>query len=190
MSDTHNTGLRSRMGADTEEKAAIDEGEIHDILRNWRRRMTIKELKSSAGPMTLRELAETLAEAETGESPPPRNVRNSVYNSLHQNHLPKLNEAGIIQYDSDRKTILLEPRARDVGLYTEVVTQYGITWATYYRRLLSLALLAFLGSEIGVPILADIPGVLLIGVFFAAVVVSTVAQCWSDRWHFLRPLLD
>ena len=190
MSESHNTGLQSRMGTNTEEETAIDEGEIHDILRNWRRRMTIKELKSNAGPMTLRELAETLAAAETGESPAPRNMRNSVYNSLHQTHLPKLDEAGIIQYDSERKTISLESRAHDVGLYMEVVTQYGITWATYYRRLFSLALLTFLGSEIGVPVLADVPGVLLVGVFFVVVAVSTVAQFWSDRWHFLRPLLN
>ena len=190
MTGTHGLKLRERTGTSNESQTDIDEREIHDILRNWRRRMVIKELKSSVRSVTLRELAETIAEAETGESPPPRNVRNSVYNSLHQTHLPKMDEAGVIEYDSNRKTVSIERRAREVGLYMEVVTQYGITWATYYRRLLLLALFTLVGSEIGVPILANTPPLVLLSAFLAVVAASAAYQLWSDRWRFLRPLVD
>ena len=190
MSGTYGLNLRERTGTSTENQTDIDEREIHDILRNWRRRMVIKELKSSAGSMTLRDLAETLAASESGESPPPRNVRNSVYNSLHQTHLPKLNDAGVVTYDENRKTVSLESQARDVGLYMEVVTQYGITWATFYRRLMTLALLTLVGEEIGVPVLDAVPPLALLGVFLATVAASGLYQLWSDRWRFLRPLLD
>ena len=190
MSETQSLKLRERTGIATESQTDIDEREIHDILRNWRRRMVIKELKSSAGSMTLRELAETLAASESGESPPPRNVRNSVYNSLHQTHLPKLDDAGVVSYDTDRKTVSLQSQARDVGLYMEVVTQYGITWATFYRRLMTLALLTLVGAEVGVPVLASAPPLLLIGVFLIAVTASGLYQLWSDRWRFLGLILD
>ena len=187
--ETESTNRRERTEA-TNRGTAIDEREIHDILRNWRRRMVLRELKSNAGSTTLRDLAEALAEEESGESPPPRNVRNSVYNSLHQTHLPKLDEAGVVTYDTDRKTVSLESQARDVNLYMEVVTRYGITWATYYRRLMTLALLTLLGAETGVPVLGDIPSLLILGVFLTAVLASGAYQFWSDRWRFLRPILD
>ncbi len=190
MSETHGLKLRERAGIDTESEGDIDEREIHDILRNWRRRMVIKELKSSAGSMTLRELAETLAESESGESPPPRNVRNSVYNSLHQTHLPKLDDAGVVSYDTDRKTVSLESQARDVDLYMEVVTQYGITWATFYRRLMTLALLTLLGAEVGVPLLSSTPSLLLHGAFLATVAASSLYHLWSERWRFFGTLRD
>jgi hypothetical protein len=181
-------GEQNRTGDGT--KTEINEREIHDILRNWRRRKVIEELRASVGPVALRDLAETLAAAESGQSPPPRNVRKSVYNSLHQTHLPKLAEAGVVEYDTDRKTVTLEQRAHEVGLYMEVVTKYGITWATYYRRLLLLALLTVIGSEIGVPVLADIQPLVLVSAFLAVVVASTTYQLWSDRWRFIRPLVD
>ena len=190
MPETDSANRRERMERTTQTGTEIDEREIHDILRNWRRRMVIQELKSNAGSTTLRALAETLAEAESGESPPPRNVRNSVYNSLHQTHLPKLDDAGVVTYDRDRKTVSLESQARDVNLYMEVVTRYGITWATYYRRLMTLALLTLLGAEMGVPVLSDVPSLLVLGVFLVAVLASGAYQLWSDRWRFLRPLLD
>ena len=190
MSGAHGLKLRERTGASNESQTAIDEREIHDILRNWRRRKVIEELRASVSPTTLRDLSETLAEAESDQSPPPRNVRKSVYNSLHQTHLPKLDDAGVIEYDLERKTVTLERQAREVGLYMEVVTRYGVTWATCYRRLLLLALLTLLGAEIGVPVLADVTPVALVGVFLAVVTVSTAYQLWSDRWRLLRPFVD
>lgn len=190
MSETHGQRLCERRGTAAENEDDIDEREIHDILRNWRRQMVLKELKGNAGTMALRDLAENLAASESGESPPPRNVRNSVYNSLHQTHLPKLDDAGVVDYDTDRKTVSLESQARDVDLYMEVVTEYGITWATFYRRLTLLALLTLVGAEVGVPVLDSAPPLLLLGAFFVAVAASCLYEFWSERWRVLRPFLD
>ena len=64
--------------------------EIHDVLSNERRQMVLDRLRESGGTMSARDLSEYIAERETGESPPPRNIRQSAYVSLHQTHLPKL----------------------------------------------------------------------------------------------------
>jgi hypothetical protein len=175
-------------GTDTEADDSIEESEIHDVLRNDRRRRTIEHLKSESGTVTLRELSEAIAAAETGESPPPRNIRESVYNSLHQTHLPKLDSLGVVSYDRDRKRIAIRDRARDVNLYMEVVTKYGITWGEYYRSLGVLALFTIVASEVGVPLLADAGALFVASVFLALIGLSILYQLWTRRWRYLRLL--
>jgi hypothetical protein len=79
----------------------LDEGDIHDVLRNERRRHTLELLRDNGETSSVRDLSEEVAALETGESPPPRNIRQSVYVSLHQTHLPKLDDLGIAVYDAD-----------------------------------------------------------------------------------------
>jgi hypothetical protein len=167
---------------------SIEETEIHDVLRNERRRRTIEHLRNESGTITLRELSEAIAAAESGESPPPRNLRESVYNSLHQTHLPKLDSLDVVSYDRDRKHIEIDGRARDVDLYMEVVTEYGITWAEYYRSLGVLALFAVVASEVGVPVLVDAGTLAVTSVFLALIGVSILYQLWTPRWRYLRLL--
>lgn len=161
---------------------------VHEILRNSRRRAVIEELESRVEPVSLRELSERIAAAETGESPPPRNARQSVYNSLHQTHLPKLDDAGVIAYDPDRKTICLEEPARQVDLYMEVVTRYGITWTQYYRTLGVIALGSIVAANTGVIGFSAVPTLAFASVFLAVFAVSTAYQLWSRRWFYLRSL--
>jgi hypothetical protein len=168
----------------------LPETDIHDILRNDRRRHVLEHLRESVGSVTVRELSETIAAHEAGESPPPRPLRESVYNSLHQTHLPKLDDRGVVDYDKHRKTVELEARARDVNVYMEVVTKYGITWADYYRTLATLALTLVVATEVGVPVVAAVPPLLWASVALAVVAASTAYQLWSRRWTYLRPLLD
>jgi hypothetical protein len=171
-------------------RSELAETEIHDILRNDRRRHVLEHLQESVGSVTLRELAERIAAHESGESPPPRQLRESVYNSLHQTHLPKLDEENVVDYDKHRKTVSLQPGARDVNVYMEVVTKYGITWADYYRSLATLSLLLVLASELGTPVLDAVPGMLWASISLAAIAGSTAYQLWTRRWTYLRSLLN
>jgi len=52
--------------------------DVHEILRNERRRRAIKCLLDADGPVTVRALSEEIAEMETGESPPPCEARVST----------------------------------------------------------------------------------------------------------------
>lgn len=171
-------------------RESLPEDDIHDILSNDRRRRTIKELQNCLGEVSLRDLTEMIAEAETGQVPAPRDVRQSVYNSLHQTHLPKLDEQGIIEYDSDRKTILLTEKSRHIDIYTEVVTRYGITWSQYYRTLGILALLVSFLAALDAPFFSTVDTALWVGGFLGMFVLSSVAQLWSRRWLYFRQLLS
>jgi hypothetical protein len=177
------------MGIAHTDGPSIDPGEIHDILRNDRRRRVIKQLQSQLEPVSLRDLSERIAASEAGESPAPRNVRESVYNSLHQTHLPKLDDMGIIDYDTDRKTVALESGASDVDVYMEVVARYGISWATYYRTIGVAALLVVVAASTDVPLVAAVPTLAWASAFLGLFAISAVYQLWSRRWFYLRQLL-
>lgn len=164
----------------------LGEEAIHEVLSNERRRRAIKLLKDHQGVADLRSLAEWIATAESGESPPPKNVRQSVYNSLHQLHLPKLDRLDIIDYDRDRKQIRLRPEARTVDLYMEVITPYGITWSTYYRTLALISLVTIIGLELN-PYFATANLTILAGSIFLIILAgSTLYQLWSNQWIQLK----
>lgn len=118
--------------------------------------MVLDRLRAGDGRMELRRLADDIAGAESGESPPPRRVRDSVYVSLHQTHLPKLDDAGAIEYDEDRKTVALARAAGQLDAYRNVVTEYGFTWETYYRIVATVALTGIVLAEIAVPSLGTL----------------------------------
>lgn len=168
----------------------IPETEIHDLLRNERRCQVIEHLQKCVGKATLRDLSEAIAQQETDESPAPKNIRNSVYNSLHQTHLPKLDDSGIVEYEADRKTIRLTEEARLARAYMEVVTPYGITWSEYYSMLGTLSLLTILASLIGVPGLATIPPLLWVIVFLATIGASLGYQVWTNRCLYLNAIVN
>lgn len=171
-------------------RSSLERSEVHEILRNNRRRETIKFLREKVGAVSLRKLSEVIAEREAGESPAPRDHRESVYNSLHQTHLPKLNEWKVISYDLDHKTVQLDKGAREVYVQMEVINRYGITWADYYRSLGVLALMTIVAADLGVPLLT-LPEPVVISAFFLAIfTISTARQLWVNRWLYLRVLLS
>ncbi len=170
--------------------SGIQPREIHDILRNDRRRNVIEHLRNNGGPTTVRTLSERIAERESGESPAPRKLRESVYNSLHQTHLPKLDDQGVIDYDRNRKVVELLEGARQISIYMEVVTRYGVTWATYYRTLAVVSLLLIVAANADVPLVSRIPTLALATGFLVLIGLSTSYQLWSRRWFYLRTLLN
>ena len=56
--------------------------QVYTILANERRRRAIEQLSSVGGPVSVNELSTLVAGRETGESPPPKRCRESVYTSL------------------------------------------------------------------------------------------------------------
>lgn len=168
----------------------LGEEQIHDVLSNQRRKETLDFLKREGKEVDLRTLSEEIAEREAGESPPPKGLRQSVYNSLHQTHLPKLDDLDIIDYDKDRKLVSLRPEARTVDLYMEVLTPYGITWSSYYRALGLLALLTIVADELGALLLGGDYSMLIASFFLVIIGVSTAYQLWSNQWIQLRGLYE
>lgn len=144
----------------------LSEEDIHDVLRNRRRRLVIDILRESDEPVSVRELSEEIGAVEADSNPPPRNIKQSVYVSLLQTHLPKLDELGIVDYEPDGKQVRAKRRVRDIAVFTETVPKYGISKSEFYVALSILGFLTVLGAEVGVPILSSVPSVLWAYGFF------------------------
>lgn len=166
----------------------LQESEIYDILANRRRRETIQQLSDGAYPTAvgLRELSEAIAASEAGRSPAPRALRESVYSSLHQTHLPKLEELGVVCYDRETAEVSLLPRARDVNVYMSVATPYGITWDEYYRALATVALTLVVGSLAGLPVVSAVDPLLWASGSLLVLAGSVTAQLWAARWYVVE----
>jgi hypothetical protein len=83
-----------------------------DLLSSRRRRFVLNRLQRQPEGVEIGDLATQLASYEN-DAPPgelSRKERKRIYVSLYQTHVPKLEEAGVITYDSD--TGLVEPTDR------------------------------------------------------------------------------
>ncbi|QIO24573.1 hypothetical protein [Haloarcula sp. JP-L23] len=94
---------------------ALDEDAVYDLLGNERRRVCLKLLSQSDEVWDVSDLSERVAEIVSDPSTSPDDIYNSVYISLCQNHLPKLDEVDLVEYDSEAKTIHIGPAFDDIG---------------------------------------------------------------------------
>ena len=113
------------------------------ILGNDRRMLMIEFLQKSDGHADLREVVEYIAERE-GDTD--RKHRKSVYVSLVQTHIPKLQREGVISFDHGVVTLLRIPE--DVTVYMEIVNKHDISWSVFYMGASLMFILAglYLGS--------------------------------------------
>lgn len=117
MSSVTEGGNRHDLTADGEPAAsdgATDERSVSDddvftVLSNCRRREVIRYLSESDGQVSVGELAEHIAVEENGTTHQElsSDERKSVYVSLYQNHLPVMDDAGVVDYAENRKTVEL-----------------------------------------------------------------------------------
>ena len=106
---------------------------VFDMLSNPRRRYVLYYLRHESGPVQLTSLAERVAttENETDVESLADRDRKRVYVSLYQTHVPKLSDAGLVEYDKEAGTVTL---ADDAGLIDESITQpeRGVSWPLVY----------------------------------------------------------
>lgn len=86
---------------------SIDLDVMFDVLKNRRRRRVLEILHEQEGQTTLSAMAECLAAIENDK---PREMlssqeRKRVYIGLYQFHLPRMDRAGVIEFDRNRGTI-------------------------------------------------------------------------------------
>lgn len=164
--------------------------EIHEVLSNERRQLILEFLSEANGPLSARDLSEKIAAAETDESPPPTNIRQSAYVSLHQTHLPKLDELGIVEYDQSAKTVELNDRAHRINEYRATNSNSERPWNELYLVLSVLGLLAVAGGEAGVPLLAGIGSLSLATAAIVIIAASAGYQTARDPSSVLYRLVE
>ena len=113
------------------------------ILGNDRRMCVIEFLQKSNGEADLRDLVRYIAEKEGNTD---RKHRKSVYVSLIQTHIPKMEREGIIEFKHG--TIKLIRIPENVDVYMEIVNKNDVRWATVYTILaLSSVILSYIAQS-------------------------------------------
>lgn len=119
---------------------ALSKDVIFEVLKNRRRREVLEYLQSTDGEAKLSELAERIAAWENDITVAALNStqRKRVYVALYQTHLPKMDDAGVIDYDSDRGTVRLADNADILQMYLSDDFNAADPW---HRRYVVLSLL-------------------------------------------------
>ncbi|KAB1187471.1 MULTISPECIES: hypothetical protein [Haloferax] len=139
MSKSGAGGLLSR--EPTKERGGLPKDEIFDLMSNHRRRYTIHHCKQADGAVPLSDLAEQVAAWEKDKSINELGSaeRKTVYTSLQQTHLPRLERAGIITYEDGE--VELTNQTERLDIYLDIVPENSVPWGVYY---LGLSLLSSL----------------------------------------------
>ncbi len=96
------SGCKGKGTETTEVQLSIDA--VLELLADWRRRELLARLIRSPTQTTIDQLIEHLAERET-EARNERPARDSIEIKLLHVHLPKLAEAGIVEYDERSRQV-------------------------------------------------------------------------------------
>jgi len=98
---------------------------ILELLANRRRRYLLYALRGREDPIELSTLAETVAGWEH-DVPPDEVAKNeykSVYVSSVQCHVPKLDDAGVVDHDEDNHTVVLADNFDQLEPYLRIVVR-------------------------------------------------------------------
>lgn len=118
-------------GESNSNTTTLEEDTVFDLLGNERRRASLKYLLAIENEIPVDELAREVAEHIADASTQPKDLQQSVYISLCQSHLPKLDRAAIVEYDSDRKIVSRGPTFGQIKPYLETRTQALRAWRYY-----------------------------------------------------------
>ncbi|GAA0217904.1 DUF7344 domain-containing protein [Halobaculum roseum] len=172
------------LAAETSE-GDLSRDEIFELISNPRRRHAIRYCKMQDGPVQLADLAEQVAAWEHDKeiADVTSSERKTVYTSLQQTHLPRLDRANVIDFENG--TVELTDQIRQLNIYLDIVPEGSISWGVYYLglSLLSIVVLAALWLDF---LPTDPPSVLVYPT--AVVVVFAVSAVYhtylNHRYRF------
>jgi len=83
----------------------LTESEHHQLLASERRRIALNVLSEGLTPVTLGELVSAVAKRDPDVDASDESHLKRVRISLHHNHLPKMADMGVIDYDTDSRQV-------------------------------------------------------------------------------------
>ncbi|MDS0299151.1 hypothetical protein NDI76_10385 [Halogeometricum sp. S1BR25-6] len=168
-----------------DEAERLTKDDIYSMLSNRRRRLVLNHLRRTEEEVSVRDLSEEVAALENGigAEEVTYKQRKRVYTSLHQTHLPKLDDVGVVVYDRDRGTISLTPLSTQLDSFLADADEAprSTPWPAYYLGLstLSILLVALAWTRLfPFSLLPDLGYGLLIGLGFAA---SAALHVYAER---------
>jgi len=161
--------------------AGLPRDEAFDVLRNQRRRFVLHYLEATGDAAELGEIATRVAawENDVAVEAVTADQRKRVYTTLQQSHLPRMDDAGIVEYDPDRGTVQPTDRADDLSIYLEVVPESEFAWHEYYLGLGAVCLALMVAVWAGV--FAFVPTVIWGTVISLALLASAAVHTYRQR---------
>jgi len=138
-------------GEPDEQAVDLPLDQIFEILKNSRRRETLQYLCDNDGSGTLSDVAEHIAalENDTTVQAISSTQRKRVYVGLYQCHLPKMDDAGIVDFNRNRGRIELGPNADLLDEYLETETEPEHPWPRYYLGIAAAGSVLFTAGQVG-----------------------------------------
>ncbi|WP_232688809.1 DUF7344 domain-containing protein [Halobacterium zhouii] len=143
---------------------------VFEILRNERRRLVLHYLRDNDGEATLGQLAEHIAALENDITVTALNAqqRKRVYVGLYQCHLPKMDDAGVIDFNQSRGTIDLCESADRLETYLDTEDDEARITDRHYLSLAGGSALVYTAALLAAGTLAaTVATFLVIGAFVA-----------------------
>lgn len=162
--------------------------EVFDVLSNERRQCVLHYLKQVDGRrVELREVVDyvTAWENNAAIGDVSSDERKRVYTALRQSHLPRLEEAGIIEYEHLRGEIELTDRAEEVQMYLEYVPKHDIPWSEYYLGLAAVSAALVAVTWLGIYPFGGLSGIVLAGILAAIFLASALVHTYHMSKHRL-----
>ncbi|WP_135302533.1 DUF7344 domain-containing protein [Haloarcula amylovorans] len=161
----------------------LSKGEIFDVLQNERRRYVLQYLREHGGPIELGDLTSEVAsmEYDCDCADVSSAQRKRVYTTLQQTHLPRMAEAGIVEYDPDDGVVTTTAQTEELTVYLEVVPSGEFPWREYYLSLGAVSLAVVVVLWAGVYPFTLIPPLVWATVMAVLLTVSALYHTFLGR---------
>lgn len=178
----HSEGTSSNRHNYTEDgrSCQLSKDEVFHILQTERRRIVLDHLRTTDGPVRLRDLAEHVAAREHDVTVPEvtSDQRQRVYISLYQNHLPKLDEGGVIRYDKDRGIVVATATVRAFAPFLDDPEKRKNPWPSRYAGGVVVSAVLFLVVWAGV---VSLPQIVVGGLVLALFAGISTVHAFTER---------
>lgn len=151
-----------------------------DILKNRRRRLVLRYAMEHENPVTIGALAEHVAAIENDKDVAMLNSRERkrAYVGLYQCHLPRMHDAGVIEFDQNRGMVSLGVHAEELLDHLGDDEAESDTYPWLYAALSTVGTGAFLISQ-STMFDAAAFGTFVVGLVLASFVVTAFWQLYN-----------
>lgn len=154
---------------------------VFHILSNNRRRYVLHSLLQGDGSASKRELSRQLAAWENDipiEEVTP-DMRKPMYIALHQTHLPKMADAGLVRMD--RGDVRLTENAEDLQVFVNALEGADPPWNKIYLGIGAVSCVIVTSGLLGLPPYTFVPSLLWVALIVGALVATSLLHTVVDR---------
>jgi hypothetical protein len=172
--------------SDSDDAPTLTVDDVFHLLQDGRRRNVLRCLQGEDGAVRVVDVAERVAawECDTTVRALPPEERERVYVSLYHSHLPKLDDAGVVEYDESAETVERTPLADRLDPHLPSVDagddadDPARSWDGRYLGVSGFCAALLAGVAFDIAPLANVSGVALsavVLVLFTAVTATKIA---------------